>query len=141
MNALKVANNRITPRREQRAAARCSVAVPGRLTWKDARGAARFASVVTRDVSDLGVFVEWRGATAIPLYRLVQFQVEREARDVEGLPAVLRSGRVLSAVYRIGGVQRDSRTPDGYGLRLLVEPRREAAAAPSSGTFATTAIA
>jgi hypothetical protein len=29
---------------------------------------------------------------------------------------------VLSAVYRAGAFQRTTGTPDGYGLRLLVEP-------------------
>jgi hypothetical protein len=42
----------------QRAAERRPISVPARLTWKDASGAVRFASVVTRDVSDAGVFVE-----------------------------------------------------------------------------------
>jgi hypothetical protein len=31
---------------------------------------------------------------------------------------------VLSAVYRLGAVQRSTGTPEGYGLRLLVEPAR-----------------
>ena len=98
------------------------LSVPGRLTWKDSRGTTRFASVTTRDVSDTGVFIEWREKTALPLYRLVYFQVEREARHTPGIPAVLRQGRVLSAVYRKGSCQRSTGAPEGYGLRLLVDP-------------------
>jgi hypothetical protein len=98
--------------------------VPGRITWKDARGTTRFASVMTRNISDTGIFIEWSESTSIPLYRLVSFQLERDARNVDGLPVALRSGRVLSAVYRQGSFQRSTGTPDGYGLRLLVEPSK-----------------
>jgi hypothetical protein len=94
----------------------------GRVTWKDARGATRFASVVTRDVSDTGVFIEWSESTSIPLYRLVTFQLERDARNLDGLPPALRMGKVLSAVYRVGAVRKSTGTPEGYGLRLLVDP-------------------
>jgi hypothetical protein len=94
----------------------------GRVTWKDGRGATRFASVVTRDVSDTGVFIEWSESTSIPLYRLVTFQLERDTRNIDSLPPALRMGKVLSAVYRIGAVQKSTGTPEGYGLRLLVEP-------------------
>ena len=72
--------------------------------------------------SDTGVFIEWCEPTSIPLYRLVSFQLERDARTVEGIPSALRSGKVLSAVYRLGTFQRSTGTPEGYGLRLLVEP-------------------
>ena len=34
----------------------------------------------------------------------------------------LRVGKVLSAVYRAGEFQKSTGTPEGYGLRLLVEP-------------------
>jgi hypothetical protein len=84
----------------------------------------RFASVMTRDVSDSGIFIEWQEPTSIPLYRLVSFQLERDARNEEGIPLALRSGKVLSAVYRLGKFQRSTGTPEGYGLRLLVEPAR-----------------
>jgi hypothetical protein len=82
----------------------------------------RFASVMTRNISDTGIFIEWGESTSIPLFRLVSFQLEREARNVDGLPTALRSGKVLSAVYRAGTFRRSTGTPDGYGLRLLVEP-------------------
>jgi len=101
---------------------RQAVAVPGRLTWKDARGMTRFASVVTRDISDEGVYLDCRAGDAIPLHRLVYLQLEREARDAAQLPPVLREGRVLSAVYRVGPCEPTTGTPSGYALRLLVDP-------------------
>jgi hypothetical protein len=104
--------------------------LPGRVMWKDARGTARFASVVTRDVSETGVFIEWRESTSIPMYRLVSFQIERDVRTLDELPPALRSGKVLSAVYRLGACQRSTGTPEGYGLRILVEPAARAQAAP-----------
>jgi len=101
---------------------RQAVAVPGRLTWKDARGMTCFASVVTRDISDEGVYLDCRAGDAIPLHRLVYLQLEREARDAAQLPPVLREGRVLSAVYRVGPCEPTTGTPSGYALRLLVDP-------------------
>ena len=98
------------------------LSVAGRLTWRDATGTLRFASVVTRDVSELDVFVECQVPTSIPLYRLVNFQVEKPARDSRDLPAVLQQGSVLSAVYRVGPFRSSTGTPAGYALRLLVEP-------------------
>jgi hypothetical protein len=105
-------------------AQRQPIVLPGRVTWKDSRGMTRFASVMTRDVSDSGIFIEWHESTSIPLYRLVSFQLERDARGMDGLPMALRTGKVLSAVYRLGTFQRSTGTPEGYGLRLLVEPAR-----------------
>jgi hypothetical protein len=107
---------------------RRKVRVPGRLTWRDASGTLRFVSVVTRDVSDVDAFVECQVPASIPLYRLVHFQVERPARDAGELPAVLRQGKVLSAVYRVGPYKSATGTPQGYALRLLVEPARETSA-------------
>ena len=120
MNALSrvtVPTNQIAQRAERR-----PLSLAGRVTWKDSRGTMRFATVKTRNVSDTGVFIEWSEKTSIPLYRLVSFQLERDARDVDGIPAPLRNGKVLSAVYRTGAVQRSTGAPEGYGLRLLVEP-------------------
>lgn len=114
-----------------RRAKRQPLVLPGRVTWKDSRGTTRFASVVTRDVSDTGIFIEWSEPTSIPLYRLVTFQLERDARNVHGLPAALRMGKVLSAVYRAGKFQKSTGTPDGYGLRLLVDPLTCAHNAPT----------
>lgn len=112
--------------RNARAAERRSVRLPARLTWKDHRGATRFASVVTRDVSELGVFVECQSAVSIPLYRLVQFQLEREVRDADRLPAALRGGRILSAVYRVTSATA-SGDRQGLALRLIVDPKRRSA--------------
>ena len=120
MNALSTAVN--TTRDIPQRAERRRLALPGRVTWKDSRGTTRFASVTTRNISDTGVFIELCEPTSIPLYRLVSFQLERDARNADGLPAALRSGKVLSAVYRLGAFQRSTGTPEGYGLRLLVEP-------------------
>ena len=111
----------------QRAAERKAVSVPARLTWKDASGAVRFTSVMTRDVSEAGVFVECEAGAAIPLYRLVHLQVERNNRGAEQLPSKLREGRVLSAVWRVAPCRRSTGTPSGYALRFLVDPGMSAA--------------
>ena len=108
---------------QQRIGDRRRVCVPGRLTWRDASGALRFASVVTRDVSDVDAFVECQVPASIPLYRLVHFQVERPARECRDLPAVLQQGKVLTAVYRVGPYKSSTGTPHGYALRLLVDPK------------------
>lgn len=110
---------------QERIGNRRRVRVPARLTWRDATGTLRFVSVVTRDVSEVDVFVECLVPATIPLYRLVHFQVERTAREISELPAVLQQqGKVLSAVYRIGPYRPATGTPQGYALRLLVEPKR-----------------
>ena len=114
-------------RQSQRLTQRRSISVPARLTWKDASGAVRFASVMTRDVSDAGVFVECEAGAAIPLYRLVHLQVERSTRNADQLPSRLREGRVLSAVWRVAPCRRSTGTPSGYALRFLVEPGMAAA--------------
>ena len=112
--------------RRQRIGDRRRVRVPGRLTWRDGSGTLRFVSVMTRDVSDVDAFVECEMPASIPLYRLVHFQIERPARDGQELPAVLQRGKVLSAVYRVGPYKTSTGTPQGYALRLLVEPKRKA---------------
>ncbi len=111
-------------RPDKRAAERRRVSVPGQIVWKDARGTTRVASVVTRDVSDHGVSVDCLGGTPIPLYRLVYFQVERDARSRTDLPEPLRKATVLSAVFRVGPCSRATGAPTDYALRLLVEPER-----------------
>lgn len=108
---------------QKRTAERRDVTVPARLTWKDQRGTTRFASVVTRNISEFGVYVECHSPVSIPLYRLVQFQLERDVRDTQGIPTSLRQGRALSAVYRVqppvpGGARQ------GLALRLMVDPKR-----------------
>jgi hypothetical protein len=111
----------------KRSTERRRVALPARLTWKDARGTTRFATVVTRNVSQFGVYVEAPSPVSIPLYRLVQFQLERDVREGEQLPAALQQGRVLSAVYRVSPASPSQ--PQGLALRLMVDPRQPAAVA------------
>jgi len=110
---------------DKRTVERQSVDLPARLTWKDQRGTTRFVSVVTRNMSECGVFVECRSVVSIPLFRLVQFQLEADVRDGELVPHALRQGRILSAVYRVSPA-RPSGAPQGLALRLMVDPRRRA---------------
>lgn len=114
------------PRADKRASERRPVAVPGQIVWKDARGNTKLAAVVTRDVSDHGVSVQALSGTAIPLYRLVYFQVDREARHRPDLPEALRKPNVLSAIFRVSDDSRATGSPSTYALRLLVEPVRSA---------------
>jgi hypothetical protein len=115
------------PAADNRETERRPVTVPARLTWKDQRGATRFASVVVRNASALGVYVECLSAVSIPLYRLVQFQLERESREADPLPDTLRQGRILSAVYRVSPATSGGKL-QGLALRLIVEPKRRSAA-------------
>jgi hypothetical protein len=107
----------------QRTCERRPMTLPARLTWKDQRGATRFATVVTRDVSDLGVYVECLSAVSIPLFRLVQFQLERDARVADPVPSPLKQGRILSAVYRVTPSTPEG-SRQGLALRLMVDPKR-----------------
>jgi hypothetical protein len=115
---------------------RRKVRVAGRLTWRDGSGALRFVSVVTRDISDVDAFVECQAPTSIPLYRLVHFQIERTGRGCSDLPVVLQQGKVLSAVYRVGPYKATTGTPQGYALRLLIEPTQTAAASRKRASLA-----
>jgi hypothetical protein len=108
---------------DKRTTERRSVALPARLTWKDARGTTRFATVVTRNVSQFGVYVEAPSPVSIPLYRLVQFQLERDAREGDVLPQALQQGRILSAVYRVSAPSPSQ--PQGFALRLMIDPRNQ----------------
>lgn len=113
---------------DQRVGQRQALGLAGRVVWKDARGTTRFNSVVIRDVSETGAYVESVSGSAIPMYRLVSLQAERTGQP-DVLPAMLRQGKILSAVYRIGPMRPATGTPEGYGLRLLIEPHRRAASA------------
>jgi hypothetical protein len=115
---------------EQRVSERQALGLAGRVVWKDARGTTRFNSVMIRDVSETGAYIENVSGSAIPMYRLVSLQAER-SDGANALPAAFRQGKILSAVYRIGPMRPATGTPEGYGLRLLVEPRRRAAHAPT----------
>src|SRR6187397_1564067 len=112
------------PRSEKRTSERRPLAVAGQIVWKDARGNTRLTEVVTRDVSDHGVSVECLNGAAIPLYRLVYFQVDRAERHRADLPEALRKPNVLSAIFRVGDDSRAIGAPSAYALRLLVEPQR-----------------
>jgi hypothetical protein len=117
-----IRTNQLTSQPEnRRTRERQVIAVPARLAWKNQRGLSRFASVVTRDVSESGVFIECHSSWPIPLYRLVQFQVEPTAERWHDLPDSLRQGRILSAVYRVSHDTRTGRY--GIALRLMVDPR------------------
>jgi hypothetical protein len=123
------------PRVERRNSERRGIAVPGQIVWKDGRGTTRLASVVTRDVSEHGVAVECLNGTAIPLYRLVYFQIDRDARHRPDLPLALRKSSVLSAVFRVGAYSQATGAPSEYALRLLVEPVRESKTASLSSSI------
>ena len=120
---------------EKRAAVRHPISVPGQIVWKDARGTTRMASVMTRDVSDTGVSVECLDGPAIPLYRIVYFQVDRSARGRRDLPAALRGSNVLSAIFRVGDYSQRTGKPSEYGLRLLIEPQTKSTAGVTPETL------
>lgn len=73
-------------------------------------------------------------AASIPMYRLAHFQIERMMQGAAELPPVLQKGKVLSAVYRVGPYKSATGTPQGYALRLLVDPAAHVAGAPASRT-------
>ena len=120
----------------KRSAERAALTVPARLTWKDQAGTTRFASVVTRNISEFGVYVESQSPISIPLYRLVQFQLEGESRLAKDVPTSLRNGRALSAVYRVTPPDA-SGGRHGLALRLMVDPKRFALTDLSDGALAT----
>jgi hypothetical protein len=124
------------PAADKRTSERRNINIPARLTWKDQRGTTRFMSAVTRNVSEYGVYVECQSPVSIPLFRLVQFQLERAVRANDALPASLRSGRVLSAVYRVSR-GTTSGQPQCLALRLMVDPKRGALADGSQPEAAT----
>lgn len=129
-------------RGERRVAERVRLAIPGQIVWKDAKGKTQMANVVTRDISESGVSIECRVNTTLPLYRLVYFQIDRNARNRPDLPLALRKQSVLSAVFRVGESNEVTGRPVDYGLRLLVEPKPAAAGAQTqwqATTAATTA--
>lgn len=117
-------------RSEKRTSERRSLAIPGQIVWKDARGNTKLTEVVTRDVSEHGVAVECLNGAAIPLYRLVYFQVTRDARHSADLPPSLRKPNVLSAIFRVGADNQATGAPSEYALRLLVEAARPAQSVP-----------
>jgi hypothetical protein len=121
-----------TAESNKRVGERRTVSLPARLTWKDQRGTTRFASVIARNVSERDIYVECQSPVSIPLFRLVQLQLEREARQSEAVPAALQQGRVLSAVYRVS--PPSSAHPQGLALRMMVDPKRNSAAEQTRAT-------
>ena len=113
---------------EQRGHERTTVSVAGRVVWRDARGTTRFNSVVIRDLSETGAYVENVSGSAIPLFRLVSLQAER-TDQADALPPALKRGKLLSAVYRLG----PSRPADRHPRGLRTSPARRAA--PPRGSF------
>jgi uncharacterized protein (UPF0248 family) len=122
------------PRIDKRVSERHRLAVRGQIVWKDARGNTKLAEVVTRDISETGVSVECLNGSAIPLYRLVYFQVARDVRHSPELPPVLRKSNVLSAIFRVGADNQATGAPSEYALRFLVEPARVVEAVPAPTT-------
>ena len=116
----------------KRTAERRAVTLPARLTWKDARGTMRFATGVTRNVSDFGVYVECHTPVSIPLFRIVQVQIERDGIASSAVPSAFMRGRVLSAVYRVAPATISTR--QGFALRLMVDPRTMVAAEAARAT-------
>jgi hypothetical protein len=114
------------PKNDKRTSERRRLAVAGQIVWKDARGNTKLTEVVTRDVSDHGVSVECLNGATIPLYRLVYFQVARDARQHPELPEAFKKPNVLSAIFRVGADNQATGAPFEYALRLLVEPARTA---------------
>ena len=113
---------------EQRSTVRQAVDIPGRLVWRDARDTMRFASVVIRNTSERGAYVECLGGTPIPMYRLVHLQTDATVTD-STVPLSLRRGRVLAAVYRVEPGAGSPTARCAYGLRFLIDPSQSRCAA------------
>ena len=82
--------------------------------------------MIARNVSEHGVYVECQSSVSIPMFRLVQLQLERDVRESDMLPDALRQGRVLSAVYRVSPASAAG-TPQGLALRMMIDPHRRVA--------------
>jgi hypothetical protein len=113
------------PSDSNRAAERIPVTLPARLMWKDQRGTTRFACVVTKNVSEFGAYVECPSPISLPVYRLVQFQLEKDVKATDRVPEALRHGRLTAAVYRVTPPDAHGHG-QGFALRLMVEPKRRA---------------
>src|SRR5260221_3222872 len=105
------------PRSDKRVSERRRLSVPGQIVWKDARGNTKLAEVVTRDVSEQGVSVECLNGAAIPLYRLVYFQVARDPRHTPDLPPAPRQPNLPSASFPGGADKPAICAPSQYAAR------------------------
>ena len=115
------------PRSEKRTRSVAGLRVPGQIVWKDARGNTKLTEVVTRDVSEHGVAVECLNGAAIPLYRLVYFQVAREARHQRRSAAGAAGNRTCSPRSSASAPTTSATgAPARICARLLVEPARAA---------------
>ena len=103
------------------------LAIPARLTWKDAAGTVRVASVVAHDVDANDVIVECLAGAPIPRYRLVHLLIEGSSPDPETVPAQWRTERVLAAVWHVAPSRPATGIPAGYTLRILADPATSAA--------------
>jgi hypothetical protein len=122
------------PTDTKRAAERIALNLPARLNWKDQRGIMRFAPVVTKNVSKYGVYIECQTPISLPLYRLVQFQLENNVRGTERLPPSFKQESILAAVYRVMPPDTGGRG-QGFALRLMIDPGRQSTAVtPVSAT-------
>ena len=92
------------------------------MTWTDAKGAARSASIRIENVSELGVLVECLSSTEIPLHRLVSLSLSPRARALTELPNALRRRDVQAAIYRVETPADPHQPTRRYALRLLVAP-------------------
>ena len=94
------------------------------MTWTDAKGSARSASIRIENVSELGLLVECLSSTEIPLHRLVSISLSPRARALLELPEALRHQDVQAAIYRVETPADPHQPTRRYALRLLVAPDR-----------------
>ena len=94
--------------------------MPSRMTWTDASGGTRSASIRTENVSALGALVECLSSTEIPVHRLVSLSLSTRAHDQKELPSALRHPNIQAAVSRVATPTDPYQPSRLYGLRLLV---------------------
>ena len=110
----------------KRSSERRAVTLPARLTWKDQQGTTCSRPSSRATSASTGVCVERQNAVSIPPHRLVQFQLERDGRESDALPASLArdaSCPPFTACRRI-----EVGAASGSRCDSMVDPRRSAAA-------------
>lgn len=130
-----------TPTTDRRSWNRRPLDVPGLLTWRDARGTMRFASIVARNLSEFGAFVECETLASIPLYRLVTLQLDLVAARKASVGGELATDKVLAAIYRAVPADPARGRRQGYALRLLIEPQTQDTSPDLSSPTAVRSIA